>query len=100
MPTLLAGVTDIVYCEGDLKKHQGTKTQGQMRRFFLTDKCLLWCSVTKKAKEQSPILIPSLPFYFKMVCKQNLNLRCVWVPAPLVPAPLAQHLWCWGQNTS
>ena len=24
----------------------------------------------------------SLPFFFKLVCKQNLDLRCVLVPAP------------------
>eukprot|EP00039_Didymoeca_costata_P018573 m.334039 g.334039 ORF g.334039 m.334039 type:complete len:433 (-) comp17274_c0_seq1:2520-3818(-) len=45
----VAGGTNRLFCEGDLVKKQGNKVQ--TRRFILTNKCLLWCAISKKAKQ-------------------------------------------------
>lgn len=48
----VAGGTTRIYIEGDLKKETTAKfgaSRTQVRRFMLTNKCLLWCQIAKKA---------------------------------------------------
>ena len=71
------------------QQHIGGKvgTKGSVMTSITIGPCSLLFCCAHLAAGQSISKIYTTPLSFKMACTQNLDLRCVLVPAPWVPVP-------------